>query len=131
VFSYFRVLKNVTISMEEDLAAWARVEAAKAGKSLSAWIAEALAAKRFGGARKGVDASGKSAMERFLAGPLYDLGGKYPTREEMNARESLRRYERAGVGEGSERPFEADDRRAMDRKAGSKRRGRPRRAKPA
>jgi hypothetical protein len=124
-------MKNVTISMDEDLAAWARVEAAKAGKSVSAWIAEILQTRKSGGARRGVDASGKSAMERFLSGPLYDLGynGKYPSREEINERESLRRYERPGVSEGPERGFKADDRGAMGGEAGPNRRRRSRRPK--
>jgi hypothetical protein len=126
-------MKNVTISMEEELAAWARIEAAKAGKSVSAWIADVLNAKR-SGARKGVDASGMSAMERFLARPLLDLGykdGKYPSREELNERESLRRYEHSGVGEGQERGFEADESGRVVGKAGQGKRRRPRRTKPA
>jgi hypothetical protein len=122
-------MKNVTISMDEDLASWARVEAAKAGKSVSAWIADLLMAKRSGGARKGVDASGMSAMERFLAAPLVDLGykdGKYPKREELYERESLRRYEHSGVGEGPERRFETDD---SGKVAGETRQRRSRRAR--
>jgi hypothetical protein len=35
-------MKNVTITLEETVAQWARVEAAKAGKSLSRWIGERL-----------------------------------------------------------------------------------------
>ncbi|MGH6956010.1 MAG: hypothetical protein ACREEW_05030 [Caulobacteraceae bacterium] len=42
-------MKNVTISMDEETAAWARVEAARAGKSLSCWVGEQLA-KLKGGA---------------------------------------------------------------------------------
>ncbi|MCG8443392.1 MAG: hypothetical protein MI723_16435 [Caulobacterales bacterium] len=33
-------MKNVTISLPEDLAQWARVEAANAGKSRSRWLAD-------------------------------------------------------------------------------------------
>ena len=39
-------MKNVTISMDEDTARWARIEAAKAEKSLSRWIGEKLEAER-------------------------------------------------------------------------------------
>jgi hypothetical protein len=31
-------MKNVTISMDEEIAAWARVEAARAGQILSSWV---------------------------------------------------------------------------------------------
>ncbi len=125
-------MRNVTISMDENLASWARIEAAKAGKSVSAWIADVLTAKRSGGARKGVDASGMSAMERFLAAPLVDLGykdGKYPKREDLYERESLRRYEYSGVGEGSERGFETDDSSKMAGKTGQRGSRRARRPK--
>jgi hypothetical protein len=133
VLHYFRVVKNVTISMDENLAAWVRVEAAKADKSVSAWIAEVLAARRAmpkTDGRRGVDASGKSAMDRFLERGPYDLGfkGKLPSREEMNERESLRRFESSAVRERSERSFEADDGKPMAKKSGSKRR---RHSKPA
>jgi len=36
-------MKNVTISMDEETAAWARVQAAQAGQSLSAWVGTQLA----------------------------------------------------------------------------------------
>jgi hypothetical protein len=39
-------MKNVTISLDEETAAWARVEAAKAGKSLSRYVGDMLAEKR-------------------------------------------------------------------------------------
>lgn len=39
-------MKNVTITLAEDLAAWARVEAAKANVSLSRYLADLLAQQR-------------------------------------------------------------------------------------
>jgi hypothetical protein len=39
-------MKNITISMDDETAAWARVEAAKAGKSVSRFIGDMLASKR-------------------------------------------------------------------------------------
>jgi hypothetical protein len=120
-------MKNVTISMDEDLAAWVRVEAAKADKSVSAWIASVLQARRGGGARRGVDASGKSAMERFLERAPANLGfyGKLPAREEMNERESLRRFESSAVRDGSKPAFEAEGRDELAKKP------RPKRRRPA
>ncbi len=35
-------MKNVTVTLDEEIARWARVEAAKAGKSLSRWISDRL-----------------------------------------------------------------------------------------
>jgi hypothetical protein len=39
-------MKNVTISMDDETAAWARVEAAKRGKSLSRYVGDVLAVER-------------------------------------------------------------------------------------
>lgn len=39
-------MKNVTISADDDLLAWLRVEAARAGKSVSRYVADILAQKR-------------------------------------------------------------------------------------
>jgi hypothetical protein len=88
-------MKNVTITLDEDLAAWARVEAAKAGKSLSRYLADVLAEQRAG--RPAV--SQAEAMERFLSGPGWPgIAENLPSREELYAEredELLRRYERS------------------------------------
>jgi hypothetical protein len=122
-------MKNVTISMDEELAAWVRVEAAKADKSVSAWIAGVLQARRGSGGRRGVDASGKSAIERFLERAPADLGfrGKLPSREEMNERESLRRFESASVRDGPKHAFEAESSDGVAKKPGPPRRRRSKR----
>jgi hypothetical protein len=41
-------MKNVTITLDETVAQWARVEAAKAGMSLSRWIGARLKADMSG-----------------------------------------------------------------------------------
>jgi predicted nucleic acid-binding Zn ribbon protein len=39
-------MRNVTITLDADLAAWARVEAARANKSLSRYLADLLAQQK-------------------------------------------------------------------------------------
>lgn len=84
-------MKNVTISMDEDLALRTRIAAAKAGKSVSKYLAEA--------AREKIDAEDpaiavplrnrqKEALQRILSGPKWSVmeNGRMPTAEERNAR---------------------------------------------
>ena len=84
---YFRVMKNVTVSLPEDTARWLRVEAAKADRSVSAWLADLLEGRR----RQ--DAEYEAAMERCLAikpRKLQWVDGRKPTREELHDRASFR-----------------------------------------
>ena len=80
-----RKLRNITITLEEDVARWARVEAAREDTSVSGMLAEILKArmeKRDGYQR---------AMRRALARkPFLKSDGKYMTREEAHERASLR-----------------------------------------
>jgi len=84
-------MKNVTVTLDEEIARWARVEAAKAGKSLSRWISDRLSREK--------DASTPNAtrvatLERFIAGPGWPgIAQRLPTRDEIHDRPSLRRYE--------------------------------------
>jgi hypothetical protein len=84
-------MKNVTISMDEHLAQRTRVAAARAGKSVSKYLAEA--------AREKIDADDRvagssernrqlEALERILAMPKWSVmeNGRMPTAEERNAR---------------------------------------------
>ena len=78
-------MKNVTVSMEEGVADWARIEAARRNTSVSRLIGEMLAEKMRH------DDAYERAMNEWLG---RDLGWKsdgapYPTREETNDR-SLR-----------------------------------------
>lgn len=80
-------MKNVTISMDDDLYQTTRVEAAKAGKSMSRHIADTLRDKQ-----PFDEASQRQhrldALERFLGGPKLSIAenGRMPTAEERNAR---------------------------------------------
>jgi hypothetical protein len=74
-------MKNVTVTMEDALLQRARIAAARDGKSLSRFVAEAVEQ------RVGRPLSQREAIERFLAGPLMNLtdeNGKAPTRDELN-----------------------------------------------
>ena len=82
-------MKNITISVTEADAQRFRVAAAKAGQSVSRYLADAgvqrleadeTSERRFSRQRE--------ALERILAGPQWDVttDGRMPTSEERNAR---------------------------------------------
>jgi hypothetical protein len=101
-------MKNVTISMDEDLLAWVRVKAAESGQSVSRWLSsfiEGLHAKH-------LDQS--AAMERLLAMPALNLEPmKRPFSREEFYEEVLRRHERLSLPEGPARAAEGGDLRGM------------------
>lgn len=83
-------MKNVTISMDEDLYQLTRIEAARAGMSMSKYLAQA--AKEKLNKRPAIDEERRNrqraALEAILAGPKWDvtIDGRMPTAEERNAR---------------------------------------------
>jgi hypothetical protein len=80
-------VKNVTITLDARTAAWARVYAAKQGKSVSRLLGEMLQARM----REVHDY--EDAMRRYLAKKPVEfawVGGQRPTREELNDRAGLR-----------------------------------------
>lgn len=124
-------MKNVTISADEELLAWLRVEAARAGKSVSRYVGDMLAQKKAEADRYGelVQAglvpprsahpkTQAEAAELWMRLPLRewaDESGRLPTREELyREREErlLRRHERAdlqhGLAEPKQEPFRQD-----------------------
>lgn len=84
-------MKNITISVDEASAQRIRVAAAKAGQSVSRYLAEA-GLRRVDDEETGAWASRRSrqreALERILAGPKWDvtIDGRMPTADERNAR---------------------------------------------
>jgi plasmid stability protein len=81
-------MRNITITLDNDTAARARVEAAERGMSLSRYVGEMLRAQL-----KHDDAY-EAAHRRFLAMKPVRLkrpGGRYLTREEAHDRAGLRR----------------------------------------
>jgi hypothetical protein len=79
-------LKNVTITLEDHVARWARMEAARENTSVSRFVGELLAD------RMHQDQEYQSAMERYLSVKPHAIskGRPYPRREALHDRASLR-----------------------------------------
>ena len=76
-------MRNVTISLDDETARWARVEAARRGKSLSRFVSEVLR-----DLMTGPDAY-KRAQESYLSRKPMTLGSpgqSYPNRDELHQR---------------------------------------------
>lgn len=75
-------MKNVTISMDEELARWVRIQAAEQDVSVSRYIRELLA-ETMQRSR-----TYQAAMKRNLARKPKDIssGAPYPDRDELHAR---------------------------------------------
>ena len=86
---YIRVmrskLRNVTVTLEEDVARWARIEAAQKETSVSRYLGELLKERML---EKGAY---DGAMRRALARkPFLKTNGRYLSREEAHDRARLR-----------------------------------------
>ncbi len=79
-------MRNVTITLEERVAAWARVRAAELDVSLSRFLSDVL--------RTQMDRTSAydAAMQEFLAERTEPLKrkGRYPSRESLHDRARLR-----------------------------------------
>ncbi|MGB8987310.1 MAG: hypothetical protein WCC37_11960, partial [Candidatus Sulfotelmatobacter sp.] len=78
-------LRNVTVTLEEDIAQWARIEAARRDTSVSRLLGELL--------KERMTALGayEKAMRRALGRkPFLRSDGRYLTREEAHDRAHLR-----------------------------------------
>jgi plasmid stability protein len=83
VLHYFRVMKNVTITLDEEVARWARIRAAENNTSVSRLVGEMLREKML------AEKSYPIAMDHYLSQPpeaLKDPAAKYPTRKELYGR---------------------------------------------
>lgn len=72
-------MKNVTVSMKEEVARWARIEAARQGRSMSRLIGELVEA------HMSESEAYETHMREYLArdaAPIGD-GAPYPKREEL------------------------------------------------
>jgi hypothetical protein len=79
-------MKNVTVTMEEEVANWVRVEAAKRNTSVSRLLGEILAEKM-----RHDDAYRRAMKEWMESEPLGTSTGPYLTREEIYG-ERLNRF---------------------------------------
>ena len=78
-------LRNVTITLEEDLARWARIEAARNDTSVSRFLAGMLRDRMI--EKSNYDAAKRRALARK---PFPKSDGRYLTREEVHDRDNLR-----------------------------------------
>ena len=78
-------LRNITITLEENVARWARLEAAKQETSVSRLLAGIL--KQRMDAKDGYEAAMRRALARK---PFLRTDGKYLSRAEANERARLR-----------------------------------------
>lgn len=79
-------MKNVTITLEEDVARWARIHAAEQDTSVSRLVGELLREKMLG------ERKYRAAMQHYLSQAPRELkmpDTKYPTREELHERKDL------------------------------------------
>jgi hypothetical protein len=82
-------MKNVTISLDEKVARWARVKAAEQDKSLSRFLAELLEERMRH--ERGDRAEFLQVLRSVKPVPLREPGEKLPTRDELYDRKLFRR----------------------------------------
>jgi hypothetical protein len=78
-------LRNITITLEETVARWARVEAARKDTSVSGYLAEVL--------KQQMNEAGEYELAKRRAlkrKPFLKSGGKYLSREEAHERSRIR-----------------------------------------
>jgi uncharacterized protein YqeY len=78
-------LRNITIALEEDLARWARIEAAREDTSVSQLLAELLRRRR-----RDSNEYERARREALAREPFLNTDGKYLSREEVHERSRFR-----------------------------------------
>jgi hypothetical protein len=83
-----RKLRNVTITVEDSVARWARIEAARENTSVSRLVGDLLEQ------RMRQDEEYDAAMASYLSATSQNLsqGRQYPSREHVHDRAGLRRH---------------------------------------
>ena len=84
---YYCGMKNVTITLDEEVARWARIRAAERDTSLSRLVGELLREKMFD------ESNYQTSMQNYLAQSprvLRKKGYKYPDREALHDRQGIR-----------------------------------------
>jgi len=87
VLHYYFGMKNVTITLDEEVARWARVRAAEEDTSLSRLVGELLREKMLD------ESNYRTSMQNYLTLPPHVLkkeGEAYPDREVLHDRKGLR-----------------------------------------
>ena len=78
-------LRNITITLEESLARWARIEAARSDKSVSRFLAGILKERMM--QKNNYEVAKRRALARK---PFLKTDGRYLSREQAHDRERLR-----------------------------------------
>jgi hypothetical protein len=78
-------LRNITIALEENLARWARIEAARSDTSVSRFLAEILKERMM--QKNDYESAKRRALARK---PFLKTDGRYLSREQAHDRERLR-----------------------------------------
>jgi len=82
-------LRNITVTLEENVARWARLQAARKEMSVSRLLGDILKEDMV------IKDGYQRAMRRALARkPFLKTDGRYLSREEVHDRANLRRHER-------------------------------------
>lgn len=84
---YVRVMKNVTITLDEEVARWARIRAAELNTSVSRLLGQLLERLML------EEQNYHAAMKQYLSGEprmLNEAGDEYPRRDELHERDDLR-----------------------------------------
>ncbi len=84
---YYCGMKNVTITLDEEVARWARIRAAEEDTSLSRLVGELLREKMLD------ESDYQTSMQYYLAQSprvLKKKGDAYPAREVLHGRKDLR-----------------------------------------
>lgn len=85
---YLRAMKNVTITLDEDVARWTQVHAAKQSISVSRWVGEMLRERML------LEESYRASMSQFFSIKprrlRADPATRYPSRAELYDRPGLR-----------------------------------------
>jgi len=87
VLHYYCDVKNVTITLDEEVAHWARIHAAEKDTSVSRMVSELLREKMLS------EDSYEISMQHYLSQQprvLKKKGDHYPEREELHDRQGLR-----------------------------------------
>ena len=87
VLHYFCAMKNVTTTLDEEVSRWARIRAAEGDTSLSRLVGELLREKMLD------EGNYQTSMQHYLTRSprvLKKQGDKYPDREVLHDRQSLR-----------------------------------------
>jgi plasmid stability protein len=80
-------MKNVTITLDEQVARWVRIRAAELGKSVSRLVGDLLRERMV------EEDDYQAAMKQYLSQsprPLKQSGARYASREELHSRPGLR-----------------------------------------